>query len=217
MRRNELSDLATQIRARRSHHVTFGAAAVGDQRVGAKMRCDAGKDVRHLRHRSSKQNNVGIAHFARHIAADAVEYAELPGFFQRCCAASETNHFAYRPRLAQGQRERPAYQSNAENDDFRKGGLHVLQRPPDSPGNRTQRTHQLLQLTRCQRLIGIAPSLGGFGCISTSRPSAPAAMAACDNAGTIHALPPACEGSTITGRWVSFFSTAMAVTSSTLR
>jgi len=42
-------------------------------------------------------------------------------------------------------------------------------------------------------------------------------MAAQDSAGTIHALPPACDGSMITGRCVSFFSTATAVTSSTLR
>src|SRR5574340_219592 len=57
----------------------------------------------------------------------------------------------------------------------------------------------------------------GVGCISTSRPSAPAAMAARDRDGTIHALPPAWEGSMITGRWVSFFSTGTAVTSSMLR
>ena len=43
------------------------------------------------------------------------------------------------------------------------------------------------------------------------------ATAAQLSAGTIHALPPACEGSMITGKWVSFFSTGIAVTSSTLR
>ena len=58
---------------------------------------------------------------------------------------------------------------------------------------------------------------GGFGCTSTSRPSAPAAMAAHDSADTIHALPPACDGSAMTGRCVSRFSTAIAVTSSTFR
>ena len=44
-----------------------------------------------------------------------------------------------------------------------------------------------------------------------------AATAARANAGTIHAFPPAWEGSTITGKCVSFFSTGMQVTSITLR
>jgi len=149
MRGNELPDLAAQIRARRSHHVTLGAAAVGDQRVCTQMRCDARKKLPHLRHGRCEQNQIGIVHFTCHIISDAVEYAELPGFFQRGHAASETDNLTHRTRLAQGQRERPAYQSNAENDDFGKGGLHVLQRPSDSPGDRTQRTHQLLQFARC--------------------------------------------------------------------
>src|SRR5438477_6596636 len=57
----------------------------------------------------------------------------------------------------------------------------------------------------------------GQGCTSINNASAPAAIPAHDNAGTIHALPPACDGSTMTGRCVSFFTTATAVTSSTLR
>ena len=40
----------------------------------------------------------------------------------------------------------------------------------------------------------------GVGCISTSNPSAPAAIHALDKAATIQAFPPACEGSIITGR-----------------
>ena len=82
------------------------------------MRCNAGEDVRHLRHGGGKQNDVGIANFLCHIVADTIEDAELFGLFQGCRAAPETNHFTYRTRLAQGQRERPAYQSDAENDDF---------------------------------------------------------------------------------------------------
>ena len=80
MRRNELSDLAAQIRAGRSHHVTLvlppSVTSVCAPRCGAMVQTWP------LSAQRVQQYKIGIAYFARHIVTDAVEYAELPGFFQ---------------------------------------------------------------------------------------------------------------------------------------
>ena len=57
----------------------------------------------------------------------------------------------------------------------------------------------------------------GSGCTSTMIPSAPAAAAAIDRAGTRLRRPGAWLGSTITGRWVISFSAGIAVMSSVKR
>ena len=82
------------------------------------MRRDARHQFRHLPHRSSEQHDVSIARVPRQIRADAVEDAELHGLLQRGLAAPEANHFVYRIRLAERQRERTADQTDAENDNL---------------------------------------------------------------------------------------------------
>ena len=80
----------------------------------------------------------------------------------------------------------------------------------DGPGQFGQRS----PLSAC------APShsaVSGCGCTSTMTPSAPAAMPARASGTTRSRRPAACDGSTITGRWLSRCTIAIADTSSMLR
>ena len=60
-------------------------------------------------------------------------------------------------------------------------------------------------------------AISGSGCTSTMMPSAPTAMAARVSGRTRSRRPPECDGSTMTGRWLSRCATGTALMSSVLR
>src|SRR5699024_10266424 len=94
--------------------------------------------------------------------------------------------------------------------------FHLISLPTTGAIVRRSRTTS----SNCSGLMDWLPSqsaCSGSLCTSMISPSAPTAIAARARAGTIHALPVACEGSTMMGRCETFLTATIAERSRVLR
>ena len=124
-----------------------------------------------------------------------------------------------RPRALGGEADRRAHQADADDGEAHRHGssrsgevfAHQRRRTPDLVDERARTARSGSAAAASES------ACSGRGCVSTIIPSAPAATAARASGSTRSRRPAACDGSTITGRCVSRFSTATAPRSSVKR
>ena len=118
---NGVREVMRQVAVDGFDHVALGAARIGDDGGGRKMRRDLFQHLAGLRYRTGEQHEAGTFQRLRPALRGFVDDAQRDGAFQGFTAATHADNLFGQSAPTQRQGERAANQTDAADDDFFEG------------------------------------------------------------------------------------------------